>query len=48
MLLMYKKCQKIETWRRLGLVMTKKSVCSENLGQNIWNKVKKSRKIGQD
>ena len=22
--------------------------CSDNLGQNIWNEVKKSSKIGQD
>ena len=25
-----------------------KSVCSENSGQKIWNKVKKSSKIWQD
>ena len=28
--------------------MTKKIVCSDNPAQNIWKKVKKSSKIGQD
>ena len=39
----------IETWRRLGLVSCNgKIVHTNNPGKSLWDKVKKSSKMGQD
>ena len=48
------KLQKMsKNWRRLSLEETgssydQKFACSDNLKQNIWNKIKKSSKIEED
>ena len=34
--------------KETGPSYSQKFVCSDNPGQNIWQKVKKSSKIGQD
>ena len=39
---------KISSLKETGLNYGQKFVCSDNPGQNIWHKVKKSSKIGQD
>ena len=39
---------KISSLKETGLNYDYKFVCSDNPGQNIWHKVKKSSKIGQD
>ena len=41
---MFKNCYSKEA----GPCYDQKPVCSDNPGQNIWNKVKKSSKTGQD
>ena len=39
---------KISSLKETGLNYDYKFVCSDNPGQNIWHKVKKSSKIEQD
>ena len=39
---------KIWSMKETGLSYGQKFVCSDNPGKNIWNKIKKFSKIGQD
>ena len=43
MLCSYEKYQKVEVWRKLG-----SNLLRQSRTKHIWNKVKKSSKIGQD
>ena len=48
MLWSYRKCQKNLSLKETGPSYDKKFACSDNPGQNIWNQIEKSSKIGQD
>ena len=36
------------SWKRTGLSQGQKCACSDNPGQNVWNKMEKSSKTGQE
>ena len=36
------------SWKGTGLSYDQRFACSDNPGQNIWNKVEKSSKIAQE
>ena len=48
MLESYRNVPKSQVRRRLDQIMVKKFVSLDNPGQNIWCKVKRYNKIGQD
>ena len=48
MLWSYRKCPKIQVWKTLLQIFAydQTFACSDNPGQNIWNKMEKSNKTG--